>query len=132
MMKYKGYLATVWFDDQADLFHGEVLNIRDVVTFQGKTVKELRRALRDSVEDYVAFCAERGEQPAKPFSGKFVVRVSPEVHHELTLAAKTEGKSLNAWVVERLARDLSRLRIRNPAVLKPGKSIAEMISEDRR
>ncbi len=43
MMEYKGYTATVWFDDQADLFHGEVLNIRDVVTFQGKTVKELKR-----------------------------------------------------------------------------------------
>ncbi len=45
MMEYKGYTATVWFDDQADLFHGEVLNIRDVVTFQGKTVKELKRAV---------------------------------------------------------------------------------------
>lgn len=106
MMEYKGYTATVWFDDQAGLFHGELLNIRDVVTFQGKTVKELRRAFRDSVDDYLAFCAERGEEPEKPFSGKFVVRVSPELHRRMTLAARTERKSLNAWVVEHLSREL--------------------------
>jgi predicted HicB family RNase H-like nuclease len=61
MMAYKGYLAPIAFDAQANLFHGEVINIRDVVTFQGQLVDELRQALADSVEDYLEFCAERGE-----------------------------------------------------------------------
>ena len=69
MMAYKGYLAHITFDAQANLFHGEVINIRDVVTFQGQSVDELRQALADSVEDYLAFCAERGEAPDQPFSG---------------------------------------------------------------
>ena len=60
MMEYKGYLSRVEFDDEANIFHGEVINIRDVVTFQGKSVDELRQAFADSVEDYMAFCAERG------------------------------------------------------------------------
>jgi predicted HicB family RNase H-like nuclease len=66
MMEYKGYLARVEFDDEANPFHGEVINIRDVIAFQGKSVGELRQAFEDSVEDYLAFCAERGEEPDQP------------------------------------------------------------------
>ena len=88
MMEYNGYLAEVQFDDQADLFH--------------RTVKQLRQAFRESVEDYLAFCAARGEEPEKPFSGKFVVRISPQLHRKISIAAARQGKSLNAWVSERL------------------------------
>lgn len=59
MMEYKNYFGRVEFDDEAGIFHGEVVNTRDVITFQGKSVKELREAFHDSVEDYLAFCAER-------------------------------------------------------------------------
>jgi predicted HicB family RNase H-like nuclease len=64
MMEYKGYLGKVEFDDQAALFHGEVISTRDVITFQGKSVAELKQAFRDSVDDYLAFCAQRGEEPS--------------------------------------------------------------------
>ncbi len=64
-MEYTGYLSRVTFDDEANIFHGEVTNIRDVITFQGKSVDELRKAFEDSVEDYLAFCAERGEEPSQ-------------------------------------------------------------------
>jgi predicted HicB family RNase H-like nuclease len=70
MMEYKGYLSRIEFDDEANIFHGEVINIRDVITFQGKSVDELRETFEDSVEDYLAFCAKRGEEPDKPFSGR--------------------------------------------------------------
>ena len=103
MMSYKGYLARVVFDDEAAVFHGEVVNLRDVVTFQGKSVAELRRTLKDSVEDYLEFCRSRGEEPEKPFSGKFLVRVSPELHQRISQAARLRGESLNAWVEETLA-----------------------------
>ena len=58
-MKYKGYEAVVQFDEDANIFHGEVINIRDVITFQGRSVKDLKKAFEESVEDYLAFCAER-------------------------------------------------------------------------
>ena len=70
MMEYKGYLGQVEFDDEAGTFHGEVINTRDVITFQGKSVAELKKAFQDSVDDYLAFCAARGEEPDKPSSGK--------------------------------------------------------------
>ena len=55
-MEYKGYVGKVEFDDDAEIFHGEVLDTRDVITFQGKSVGELRQAFRDSIDDYLAFC----------------------------------------------------------------------------
>ena len=101
MMNYKGYLGRVEYDDE--IFHGTVVNIRDVVTFQGTTVEEIKRAFHESVEDYLAFCAERGEAPEKPLSGKFMVRVNPETHRSVFLAAKLRNMSVNAWVAETLA-----------------------------
>jgi predicted HicB family RNase H-like nuclease len=117
MMEYKGYVGRVEYDDDAGIFHGEVINTRDVITFQGGTVKELRKAFRDSVEDYLVFCSERGEEPEKPFSGQFVTRVSPALHRQINLAATLSGKSLNAWVTEQLekgSRDLASVSRRAP------------------
>lgn len=100
MFTYKNYIAHVEFDDEAEIFHGEVINTRDVITFQGSTAKELKKAFIESVEDYLEFCAERNESPEKPFSGKFNLRLKPETHREVYVAAKQSGKSLNNWVVE--------------------------------
>jgi len=102
MLKYKGYTGHVEFDDEAGIFHGEVLDTRDVITFQGMTVEEIQTAFRDSVDDYLEFCAKRGEKPDRPFSGKFILRLPPEVHHRIFLKAVESGKSLNKWVVETL------------------------------
>ena len=104
MMEHKGYFAKVELDDEVGIFHGEVLNLRDVITFQGRTVKDLRKAFKDSVDDYLAFCAERGEDPEKPYSGKFVVRVEPELHKAIALTARKEGKSLNVLVHDALIK----------------------------
>ena len=100
MMEYKGYIGKVEYDDEAGIFHGEIINLRDVITFQGETVEELRQAFRESVEDYLDFCAERGEQPEKPFSGKFILRIPPELHRKIYIQAKTSDKSLNSWVTD--------------------------------
>jgi predicted HicB family RNase H-like nuclease len=100
MMEYKGYIGKVEIDEDAGLLHGEVINIRDVVTFQGRTVEELQQALRESVDDYLAFCAQRGENPEKPFSGKFVLRLPAELHRKAFIKAKLSEKSLNNWVTE--------------------------------
>ena len=87
-MEYKGYSARVEFDDEANIFHGEIINVRDVVTFEGETVDELRQAFKDSVDDYLEYCAQRGEDPEKPYSGRFVVRVEPELHKQIAIEAR--------------------------------------------
>jgi predicted HicB family RNase H-like nuclease len=102
MMTYKGYGCTVRFDDEADVFHGEVSGLRDVVTFQGRTVDELRSAFRESVDDYLEFCESRGEEPDKPYSGRFLLRLDPTLHRRLVELSAEEGESLNNWIASQL------------------------------
>jgi predicted HicB family RNase H-like nuclease len=102
MLKYKGYVGHASYDDDAEIFHGEVQHLRDVITFQGRSVEELETAFRESVDDYLAWCAERGKTPDKPYSGQVLVRMPPGLHRQLAEEASQEGKSLNALVVERL------------------------------
>lgn len=106
MMKYKGYTGHVEYDDEAKIFHGEVLGIKDVVTFQGRTVDEIEQAFKDSIADYLAFCKEREEEPERPFSGKFNLRIPPELHAKLSLAAQIQGDSLNNYITKMLQRNL--------------------------
>jgi predicted HicB family RNase H-like nuclease len=132
MMEYKGYLGKVEFDNEAGLFHGEVVNTRDVITFQGKSVQELKKALRESVEDYLAFCAARGEEPDRPCSGQFVTRIHPELHRQVNLAARISGKSLNAWVSEQLQSAVVVAGITKGKVAKNGVNHASGRSEVNR
>lgn len=101
MPKYKGYSGNVEFDDEAGIFHGEVLDLRDVVTFQGRSVDELERAFRDSIDDYLDFCSERSEEPDKPFTGRLMLRLPPELHRKAYVRAQREGKSLNQWIADK-------------------------------
>jgi predicted HicB family RNase H-like nuclease len=96
-MTYKGYYGVVQYDDEAKIFHGEVINTRTVITFQGTTVDEIETAFRDSVDDYLDWCKERNKEPEKPFSGRFVLRLSPDLHRKLNLKAKMSNNSLNSF-----------------------------------
>lgn len=107
LIAYKGYIGLVVFDNEAGIFHGEVINLRDVITFQGESVAELRQALADSVEDYLDFCAQKGEDPEKPFSGKFVVRIDPGLHRRLYEHTKQANLSINRFVQEVLEKELA-------------------------
>jgi predicted HicB family RNase H-like nuclease len=106
MMTYKNYIAHIEFDETAEIFHGEVINTRDVITFQGTNVKGLKQAFIDSIEDYLAFCAERNEEPEKPFSGKFNLRLDPALHRTVSIAAKRNHKSINQWVTVAIIHQL--------------------------
>ncbi len=103
MMQHKGYTGKVEFDADADILHGEVLGIRDVVTFQGTSVAEVQKAFRESVDDYLAFCKQRGESPDKPCSGQFLVRIDSEFHRKASALAAAESRSLNSVVSEALS-----------------------------
>lgn len=106
MMKYKGYIGKVEFDAEANILHGEIVGIRDVVTFQGDSVKEIEKAFRESVDDYLTFCKERGESPNRTCSGHFVLRIDSELHRKADMLANASGKSLNAWVADCLNRQV--------------------------
>lgn len=104
VLSYKDYHGCFEYDQEADIFHGQVMNLTDIITFQGRSIDELKQALADSVEDYLEFCAEEGKTPEKPYSGRFNVRLSPKVHQLLALEAARDGVSLNSWVAQTLSK----------------------------
>ena len=105
MMKYKGYIGMVEYDDEAHIFHGEVVNTRDVITFEGESVQEIEQAFHGSVDDYIDWCREDGVEPEKPYSGTFTVRLSPELHSRVAIAAKKAHISINKLVEHALAKE---------------------------
>ncbi|MDR3336418.1 MAG: type II toxin-antitoxin system HicB family antitoxin [Treponema sp.] len=110
MMDHKGYLGTVEYDAEAKLFHGDIVNIRDVITFQGTTVEEIENAFKDSVDDYLVWCKEEGAAPEKPYSGKFNLRLPPELHKELAVRAKKLRMSINGFVEKAITDELAAIR----------------------
>jgi predicted HicB family RNase H-like nuclease len=109
MLKYKGYTGNVEFDDEAEIFHGEVLDTHDVITFVGKTPKEIKKAFVESIDDYLEFCAERNEKPEKPFSGKLVLRMPSDLHQKVFINAKHAGKSINTFINDALRKTAENL-----------------------
>lgn len=103
MIEYKGYTGVFEFDPSIDALHGRVIGLQDVVTFQGRSLEELRREMAESVEDYIELCAQVGKDPEKPYRGEFLVRTTPEVHRAAAVSAEAEGMSLNAWVETAIA-----------------------------
>jgi predicted HicB family RNase H-like nuclease len=101
---HKGYSARVEFSPEDDLFVGRITGIDDIVTFEGESVKALKSAFREAVEDYLAACAEIGKKPQKSYSGQLMLRIDPAVHANAARAAELAGKSLNQWSEEALAK----------------------------
>jgi predicted HicB family RNase H-like nuclease len=101
-MIYKGYEATVEFDDTDRLFVGRVLNTRDVIAFDGLSVDELEASFHTAVDEYLQDCAALGKDLDRPFSGRFNLRISPDIHRKVALSAERYGLSLNACVEQAL------------------------------
>lgn len=103
MFKYGNYIAKLEVDADAGILYGRVLNISDVVVFQGTTVKEAEEAFYRAVDAYIESCREQGKEPDKPFSGKLPFRTTPEIHRDIYIAATRADKSINAWMEEVLS-----------------------------
>ena len=101
-MTFKGYSARIDYDGEDEIFFGRIAGIRDVVGFHADTVADLKTAFHEAVDDYVAACAKVGKAPEKPYSGKLMVRVDPEVHANAALAAELAGTSLAKWTEDKL------------------------------
>ena len=111
LMTYKGYAAIISLDADDEIFVGRVLGINDVIGFHANSVKGLKAAFHEAIDDYLATCEKIGKQPEKRASGNLMLRVAPEVHAQATIAAEASGKSLNQWA-EDLFRQATRMEHR--------------------
>lgn len=99
-MTYNGYAARIEYSDEDGCFVGHIAGIKDVVGFHANSVKELRAAFVEAVDDYLVTCEKAGRAPQKPYSGKLMLRVPPEVHAHAAMMAEAHGMSLNQWAAD--------------------------------
>lgn len=106
-MSYRGYTARIEFDAEDHIFVGQVIGIRDIVSFHGESVHELETHFHEVVDDYLDACKQLGQDPNKPYSGKMMLRVPPELHAAVAATAESHGKSINQWAADVLAREMN-------------------------
>ena len=97
-MKYKEYYGTIEYSDEDECFHGKVLGINGLITFEGGSVQELKASFRKMVDEYLKDCKSKHIAPDKSYKGSFNIRIAPDLHKDAALCAANEGISLNALV----------------------------------
>ena len=102
VMTYKGYIGSVRYSEEDEVFHGKIEAINDLIMFEGTTVKELKNAFHEAVDDYLETCKEMGREPQKPFKGSFNVRIPSDLHRMAAKKATMMGISLNQLVQKAL------------------------------
>jgi predicted HicB family RNase H-like nuclease len=105
-MAYNGYSALIEFDNECDLLRGEILDINDMITFYANSVDDLKKAMKDAIDDYLEHCVEIGKKPEKPYSGKISLRMTSKLHRIASNAATMRGKSINSFVVDCIEKEI--------------------------
>src|SRR5580693_7396635 len=98
ILEYKGYYASLQFSSEDEIFYGKLFGIDDLVTFEGTSVKELKKAFHEAVNDYLETCKELGKEPNKTYKGTFNVRITTDLHKAAALFASLNNISLNDFV----------------------------------
>ena len=101
-MTHNGYSARVEFDAEDRIFVGHIAGIRDIVGFHGESVDGLEAAFHEAVDDYLAACKKLKQAPDKPYSGRVMLRLPPELHARASAAAQITGISFNQWAARAL------------------------------
>lgn len=108
MMYYNGYYGAVHYSDEDQVFYGKIMYIKDLVSYEGTDVQSLRKAFEEAVDDYLELCHDQRRDPDKPFKGNFNVRVGPDLHRRVALAASNQGVALNRFVIKALEKATSQ------------------------
>ncbi|MFC1478574.1 type II toxin-antitoxin system HicB family antitoxin [Candidatus Margulisiibacteriota bacterium] len=105
-IQHKGFIGSVHYNDNDKVFHGKILGINDLVTFEGESVKELKAAFNEAVEDYLLLCKEVDKKPHKSYKGSFNVRIPSSMHRQAVVAAQSRNVKLNEFVKSAIKHEL--------------------------
>ncbi len=108
VLEYKGFIASVSYNDEDECFFGKIEGISDLVSFEGNTVKIMKKAFYDAVDDYINLCKETGKESHKSIKGSFNVRIDKNLHHAAMYAAIKKGISLNQYVADAIQNSVKR------------------------
>ncbi len=102
-LKHKGYSGTVEYSEKDNCLFGKVIGMnKNIITYEGNTVEELKADFEDGIDLYLETCQERGVKPQKPYSGSLNIRIPSELHSQLALKAQMTGRSINAIIKDLL------------------------------
>lgn len=108
-MNYKGFIGSVAFSEEDNVFFGKIEGIDGLVNFEGDNVSELKKAFHEAVDDYLAFCEEHGIEPQKTYSGSLNVRLTPSIHSQVAMLAKKAGISINAFIKDAVEKKVAMM-----------------------
>ena len=106
VLTYNGFIGSVQFSADDNVFFGKIEGINDLVTFEGETVQELNNAFHYVVDEHIKDCESENKPVEKSYKGIFNIRITPTLHNRAAVAAKMRGKTLNAFVKSAIEREL--------------------------
>ena len=120
-MKYKGYAARIEYSDEDQCLVGHIAGISDIVGFHGDSVEEMRVAFQEAVDHYLEACKARNVSPNKPYSGKIMIRVTPELHAKVAMVFSASLRTSSATTAK--PRPASPARAASIAAFKANKLV---------
>ena len=106
-LRYKGYTGSVEYSEEYNCLFGKVLGLRkDAISYEGYSIKSLKKDFQDAIDFYLQSCKERGVAPAKPYSGKLVLRMPSDLHSRIAIAASMAGTTINDYINRALVREV--------------------------
>ncbi|MCL2293394.1 MAG: type II toxin-antitoxin system HicB family antitoxin [Spirochaetes bacterium] len=111
VIKYKDYMGSVHFNAEDEIFYGKIEGIDDLVTFEGKSVEELKKAFWEAVEDYLETCKKYNKEAEKSYKGSFNVRINPDLHRKVKRAATKKGLSLNQFIQKAVENEVNQIEV---------------------
>jgi len=117
ILNYKGYIATIHYSAEDDILHGKLEGIDDLVSFDGRSIDELKKSFKEAVDDYIKYCKKIGKEPERVCKGSFNIRINPELHRKAAQQASVLGISLNQLVQKAIEKavicdEISRAKTR--------------------
>ena len=109
-LTHRGYRGTVEYSGEDQCLFGRVVGIKDLISYEGRSIEEIRACFTSAVDDYLEHCRELGVKPEKPASGKISLRIESDLHQAVSQLAELEGMSLNAWIAEQLREKAQELQ----------------------
>ena len=108
ILQYKDYVGSVHFNAEDEIFYGKIEGIDDLISFEGNTVIDLKKAFEEAVNDYFIICKESGKKIEKSYKGSFNIRIAPEIHKKAKLLAVMQGISLNQFIQKAVEQEVLR------------------------
>lgn len=109
-LRYKGYTGSVEFSDEDNCLFGKVQGLHGtLISYEGSTIDEIRADFKGAIDDYLASCEERGIAPAKPYSGKLVLRMPSELHGRVAAAAMSAGTTINDFINKAVSNEVAHV-----------------------